>query len=59
LRTYYYFHYLPAVSHVHYATIQPIVRQACAEFDIPYVDYPTISSAYCSALRAVATATLA
>jgi len=52
-------HLFPTLSHVHYATIQPIVRQACAEFDIPYVDYPTISSAYCSALRAVATATLA
>ena len=52
-------HLFPTLSHVHYAAVQPVVREACREFGIPYVDHPSISSAYGSALRAIATATLA
>jgi len=52
-------HLFPTLSHVHYYTIQPIVKRTCEEFDIPYVDYPTVRSAYVSALRAIATATVA
>ena len=52
-------HLFPTLCHVHYERIQPIVRQACKEYAIPYVDHPTVVSAYASALRAIATATLA
>ena len=45
-------HLFPTLSHVHYATVQPIIREACKEFDIPYIDYPSVASAYASALRA-------
>ena len=51
-------HLFPTLSHVHYATVQPIVRQACAEWGIPYVEHPSICAAYGSALRAIAKATL-
>ena len=47
------------LCHVHYPQIQPVVKATCAEFGIPYTDHPTVTSAYVSALRAVATATLA
>ena len=52
-------HLFPTLCHVHYPTIKPIVRATCKEFGIPYVDHPTVLSAYASALRAIATATLA
>lgn len=52
-------HLFPTVCHVHYPRIQPIVRATCREFNIPYVDHPTITSAYRSALRTIAAATLA
>ena len=52
-------HLFPTLSHVHYATIQPVVKAACAEFGLPYVEHPTILSAYASTLRAIATATRA
>ena len=52
-------HLFPTLSHVHYTAVQPIIREACKEFDIPYIDYPSVASAYASALRAVATATIA
>lgn len=52
-------HLFPTLCHVHYTTIQPIVRKTCHEFGIPYVDHPTVGSAYVSALKAIATATCA
>ena len=52
-------HLFPTLSHVHYAKVQPIVRAACAEFGIPYVEHPTVWGAYSSSLRAIATATRA
>lgn len=52
-------HLFPTLSHVHYATVQPIVKQACAEWGIPYVEHRSICAAYASALRAIAKATLA
>jgi linoleoyl-CoA desaturase len=52
-------HLFPTLCHVHYATIKPIVRAACHEFGIPYVDHPTVLSAYKSALSVIAKATVA
>jgi len=36
-------HLFPRISHCHYPTIAPIVRQFCEEKSIPYVHFPTIS----------------
>lgn len=52
-------HLFPTLCHVHYATIQPIVRQTCKEFNIPYVEHTTTYSAYVSAIKAISTATSA
>ena len=52
-------HLFPTLCHVHYPTIQPVVREACREYGIPYNDYPTVASAYLSALRVIAEATVA
>jgi len=38
-------HLFPSVCHVHYPNIAPIVKQACAEYGIPYHCYPTFWSA--------------
>ena len=46
-------HLFPTMCHVHYPSIQPIVRATCREFGVVYNEYPTIWSAYASALRAI------
>ncbi|MFT5128085.1 MAG: linoleoyl-CoA desaturase [Rhodothermales bacterium] len=38
-------HIFPRISHVHYAKIQPIVRQLCEEYGITYFEYPTVREA--------------
>jgi linoleoyl-CoA desaturase len=38
-------HLFPKVSHVHYPAISNIVKSTCAEFDVPYNDFPSMSSA--------------
>lgn len=38
-------HLFPRISHVHYPQIHKIVKQACAEFDINYKEFPTFLSA--------------
>jgi acyl-lipid (7-3)-desaturase (Delta-4 desaturase) len=35
-------HLFPRISHVHYPTIAPIVREFCKSKGIPYVHFPTI-----------------
>jgi len=44
-------HLFPTISHVHFPEVSKIVRQTCIDFDIPYVDHPTMYSAICSALH--------
>lgn len=34
-------HLFPAVCHLHYPSIQPIVRQTCKEFNVPYTCFPS------------------
>ncbi|CAM9974953.1 unnamed protein product [Hapterophycus canaliculatus] len=44
-------HLFPSMSHMLYAEIAPIVRNACKEFDIPYNAHPSLWSAYKSYLK--------
>jgi linoleoyl-CoA desaturase len=41
-------HLFPRVSHVHYPALSRIVKDTCAKFDLPYNEYPTMSSAIIS-----------
>jgi linoleoyl-CoA desaturase len=38
-------HLFPKVSHVHYPAISKIVKEACADFKLHYIEYPTVLSA--------------
>ena len=46
-------HVFPNVCHEFYPEIAPIVKETCAEFDVPYVDYPSVSSACLDFVRTV------
>ena len=41
-------HLFPRVSHVHYPAISKIVMQKCAEYNLPYNKYDTMSQALAS-----------
>jgi linoleoyl-CoA desaturase len=41
-------HLFPKISHVHYPAISKIVKQACREFNIPYIEYPKMRHAIAS-----------
>jgi linoleoyl-CoA desaturase len=38
-------HLFPKISHVHYPAISKIVKQACEDFKLNYIEYPTVLSA--------------
>ncbi len=38
-------HLFPKISHVHYPAISKIVKEACADFKLKYIEYPTVLSA--------------
>ncbi|KAG0568065.1 hypothetical protein KC19_7G183900 [Ceratodon purpureus] len=38
-------HLFPGVCHLYYPSIQPIVKETCKEFNVPYVVYPTFWAA--------------
>lgn len=38
-------HLFPGVCHLYYPAIQPIVKETCKEFDVPYVAYPSFWAA--------------
>ena len=44
-------HLFPRVSHIHYASISPIVREHCEKFGLPYHSYHTMSGAVVSHMR--------
>jgi linoleoyl-CoA desaturase len=44
-------HLFPKVSHVHYPVISKIVQQKCAEYNLPYNQYPTLAQAIASHFR--------
>ncbi|TDH28932.1 acyl-CoA desaturase [Segetibacter sp. 3557_3] len=41
-------HLFPKISHVHYPQISKIIRQACQDFNIEYVEYPKLRQAVAS-----------
>lgn len=41
-------HLFPKVSHVHYPAISKIIKQACQEFNITYIEYPKMRLAIAS-----------
>ena len=41
-------HLFPKISHVHYPQIRRIIKQTCAEFDVPYIEYPKMTQAIAS-----------
>ncbi len=41
-------HLFPKISHVHYPQISKIIKQACEEFGIEYIEYPKLSQAVVS-----------
>jgi linoleoyl-CoA desaturase len=38
-------HLFPHICHVHYPKLNPIVRQTCEEFNVPYREFPSFGSA--------------
>lgn len=43
-------HLFPKISHVHYPALNKRLKQVCAEFNIPYREFPTLRSALWSHL---------
>lgn len=41
-------HLFPRISHVHYPAISKIIKKACQEFGIPYIEYPRMRLAVAS-----------
>jgi linoleoyl-CoA desaturase len=41
-------HLFPKISHIHYPEISKIVKQACREFNVPYIEYPKMYQAVAS-----------
>ena len=41
-------HLFPKISHVHYPEISKIIKKACADFGIPYIEYPKMRLAVAS-----------
>jgi linoleoyl-CoA desaturase len=44
-------HLFPKISHVHYPVISKFVKECCAEYNIQYIHYPTLSAAVASHFR--------
>ena len=38
-------HLFPRISHIHYPAISKLVRETCQEFNVKYIEYPTVLSA--------------
>ena len=41
-------HLFPRVSHVHYPAISKIIKKACQDFGVPYIEYPKMRTAVVS-----------
>ena len=41
-------HLFPKISHIHYPAISKIIRQACQEYGINYIEYPRVRYAVAS-----------
>lgn len=38
-------HLFPRISHVHYPAISKLVKEVCAQFNVQYMEYPTLTQA--------------
>ena len=43
-------HLFPRVSHIHYPQISKIVKETCREFNVSYLEYPSMTKAFLSHL---------
>jgi linoleoyl-CoA desaturase len=43
-------HLFPRISHIHYPQISKLVRETCQEFNLTYIEYPTMIRAFYSHL---------
>jgi linoleoyl-CoA desaturase len=43
-------HLFPKISHVHYPAISKIIKKTCADYNIPYIEYPKMTHAISSHL---------
>src|SRR5690349_15451174 len=41
-------HLFPKISHIHYANLRKIIKQACAEYGVPYIEYSKMRHAVVS-----------
>lgn len=41
-------HLFPRISHVHYPEISKIIKKACQDFNVPYIEYPKMRTAVVS-----------
>ncbi|HEY0355531.1 MAG TPA: acyl-CoA desaturase, partial [Flavisolibacter sp.] len=41
-------HLFPKISHIHYSEIRRIIKQACAEYGVEYIEYPKMRQAIVS-----------
>jgi linoleoyl-CoA desaturase len=41
-------HLFPKISHIHYPAINKIIKQACSEFNVPYIEYRRMRHAVAS-----------
>ncbi|MNR43392.1 Fatty acid desaturase [compost metagenome] len=39
-------HLFPKISHIHYPAINKLVRETCQEFNVKYLEYKTLNSAF-------------
>ncbi|MFN7275594.1 MAG: fatty acid desaturase family protein, partial [Bacteroidota bacterium] len=44
-------HLFPKISHVHYPAISEIVKRVCAEYQLQYIEYPTMRQAVSAHVR--------
>ncbi|HEU4718462.1 MAG TPA: acyl-CoA desaturase [Bacteroidia bacterium] len=44
-------HLFPKISHVHYPAVHRIVKQVCTEYNVSYIEHPTMISAIRSHIR--------
>jgi linoleoyl-CoA desaturase len=44
-------HLFPKISHVHYPKIHPIVKEVCQEYQLQYIEYPTMGKAIMGHVR--------
>ena len=44
-------HLFPKISHIHYSKIRTIIKQACADFNVPYIEYSKMRHAVVSHVK--------